>query len=303
MSFSRGCPVDKLDKITERTLLSIYDEFYKSSNETCLDVFLCGKGKTRGGTSLRDTFRERLKNEKNIRVLYPEDLFVDIFNKKKHYDMLSMEKFLANNCDVICIICEDNSPGAFVELGAFTNHSDTFEKVLVMVQRKYKSHKSFIMLGPIKYIQQRNKDNVLYYTSDMDDSYKELLKRLKSKLKLKDRSDEKDIDSIIGQYYFILMVIYFYGVISVKNLVRYVKYVVDARKIQIMDFDLLYSAALKQLYKDKMIEKNIHQNADFYSLTDKGKTKYYKTFNSLRLAQKTKKSDFIRLSILAHQYY
>lgn len=288
-----------VNKKVKKALLSIYDNFYIRSNEACLDVFLCGKGNKRGETSLRDSLRVKFKDEKNIRIIYPEDLFMDIFNKKKNYDMLSLEKFLADNCDVICIICEDNSPGAFVELGAFTNNSDTYEKVLVMVQSKYKNNKSFIMLGPIKYLEQRNKDNVLYYSTDIEGMYRKLYRRLRSKLRYKNLSRDRGMDSIIGQYYFILMLIYFFSTITVKDLLKYVKFVIEKRNVEVNDFDLLYSASLKQLYKDKMIEKS----NDNYLLTEKGKLKFYNTFRSIRLPQKTKKGDSIRLSVLSQQYY
>jgi len=295
--------VENLNRITEKTLLGIYNDFFKRSIENCLDIFLCGRGNVKGEATLRNALREKFETEKNISIMYPEDLFIDIFNRTKHYDMLYLEKFLAHNCDIICIICEDNSPGAFVELGAFTNNSDTFEKVFAMVQAKYKTHKSFIMLGPIKYIQQKNKDNVLYYSSDVEETYKELLKRFKNKLRQKDKPRDKDIDSIIGQYYFILMVVYFYKTIPVKDLIKYIKYIIDVYEFKIEDFDLLYSASLKQLYKDKMIVKNLYSSADFYSLTDKGKSKFYNTFESLDLIKKTKKGDAIRLSILSQQSY
>ncbi len=76
---------------------------------------------------------------------------MDIFNSNKGHDLLSLERVLANNCDYICIVCE--SLGSFVELGAFTNNFDTFDKVIALVQTKYKNQNSFLILEPIKYIQ------------------------------------------------------------------------------------------------------------------------------------------------------
>lgn len=45
-----------------------------------------------------------------------------MLNRKK-YDLLTLEKFLASNSDIILIVCE--SPGSFTELGAFVNNSET----------------------------------------------------------------------------------------------------------------------------------------------------------------------------------
>lgn len=42
---------------------------------------------------------------------------MDILNKDKKMDLLSLENFVAENSDIICVMPE--SPGSLVELGAF----------------------------------------------------------------------------------------------------------------------------------------------------------------------------------------
>jgi hypothetical protein len=293
-------PINKSD---QELILKIYNEFFKKSNETCLDVFLCGKGWIKGKPKpLRDELNEKFKKDKYIRILYPEDLFIEIFNKDKHYNMLRLEEFLAVNSDVICIVCED-SPGAFVELGAFTNNSDTFSKVLALVHTQHKKDRSFIMLGPIKSIIDKDKDNVLFYTSDIDETYKELSKRLRLKLKKQERTSSKDINTIIGLYYFIIMLLYFYKNIEIHELVQYVKCVANNEKITFDDFNLLYNSVLRQLYKDKLIEKTKKNELGTYCLTEKGVDKFYTMFYNLKNSKKTKQGDYISLSVLANQYY
>ncbi len=292
--------IKDLSEKTKKALLCIYKDIFKYSDESLLNIFLCGSAEE---NSARDLLRDRLKVEKSFKIIYPEDLFIDCFNRNKHYDMLSMEKFLAKNCDVICIICEDKSPGALVELGAFANHNETQDKIVALIQNKYKNHKSFIMIGPIKYIQKRNKENVIFYSSDFEDTYRKLSKLLRNKFKLKGNSTPKDVDSIIGQYYLILIIIYYFKTIPVQDLNRYLRYIVNEYSIKIDDFELLYSASLKQLYKDKVIEKIANYKADFYCLTENGKLQFERLFKALKLAGKTKKSDAIRLLILSEQSY
>ena len=64
---------------------------------------------------------------------------MEILNKDKESDLLSLEKFLADNCDIICIICE--SAGSLVELGAFTNNDATVGKVIAVIEEKRKKIK------------------------------------------------------------------------------------------------------------------------------------------------------------------
>ncbi len=60
---------------------------------------------------------------------------MEFLNRKK-YDLLALESFLADNSDLILIVCE--SPGSFAELGAFVNNESTLNKVVVLIQKKYK---------------------------------------------------------------------------------------------------------------------------------------------------------------------
>lgn len=129
-----------LDTRTKQTLIKIHDEVFVKINQYYVDVFLCG-GAGKSEEFLRDRIRDKLKVYKNLRIMYPEDLFVEQINKNKDYDLLSLERFLANNCEVICVICE--SPGSLVELGAFVNNSETFDKVVAVVEEKRKRKKFY----------------------------------------------------------------------------------------------------------------------------------------------------------------
>ena len=62
----------------------IYEKIYKQFNTGVIDVFLCG------GTdkiSIRNTLRLYLLKNKGRRVLYPEDLFLELLNINKEYNL------------------------------------------------------------------------------------------------------------------------------------------------------------------------------------------------------------------------
>ena len=108
----------------------IYNEIFCNIQHGNIDLFLCGAASTKEKTSYRDIIRGKLEDNANLSILYPEDMFMEMLNRKK-YDLLTLEKFLASNSDIILIVCE--SPGSFTELGAFVNNSETLEKVVVLL--------------------------------------------------------------------------------------------------------------------------------------------------------------------------
>lgn len=151
----------KIDFDTTKILEKIYTDIFYGFKEQYIIVFLCGGASTKTNKYIRDKIRVLLENEKRryswllpIKVFYPEDLLIEVLNKTKDADLLSYEQFLANNSHIIAIICE--SPGSLVELGAFTNNEYTVNKVIAAVEKKKAKYKSFIMLGPIKYLKKKN---------------------------------------------------------------------------------------------------------------------------------------------------
>lgn len=63
--------------------------------------------------------------------------------------MLTFEEFLAEVSDAIILFAE--SPGSFCELGAFSSAEKIFnEKLMIVIDKKYKNQKSFLLTGPTK---------------------------------------------------------------------------------------------------------------------------------------------------------
>lgn len=275
----------------------IYDDVFSNIKKGNIDVFLCGAASTKKKTSYRDLLRNELKKAKRVSILYPEDLFMELLNRKK-YDLLTLERLLATNSDYIVIVCE--SPGSFTELGAFVNNSETVDKVIVLLQTKYKNAKSFIRQGPVEYVRSKEKSRVIYYNADILEASEKIKKILynKNNSGKKQKDSFKDLNIISGQYNFVLLLLYFYKTLTVKKLVSYIKSVYEAKEFDMSDFDMIYTAAIRRLFKEGLIKKYNSDNDTGYMLTDKGYDSAMALLSYVELKGKTKIFDRIRMKIL-----
>lgn len=285
----------------------IYENIFLHIQHRNIDLFLCGGASTKTHLSNRDQLRKRLEKNKKLSIFYPEDMFMELLSRKK-YDLFTLESFLAENSDLIMIVCE--SPGSFTELGAFTSNDKTLNKLVVLIQKKYKNDKSFIMQGPIRYIETHNKRNVIYFNNDLDDMEKEVDRYLSSKYWFYGNKKyarkyvgyTKEIDLISGQFYFILLLLYFFNRIETKEMSETIRYIYFDRNFQDSQFEIIYTAALKRLYKEGMLIKSIKNSLNFYNLTKKG---YYAVKDLLKdviINDRDKLINGIRLNIISAQY-
>ncbi len=296
------------DLIITKYLDDIYTKIFRCIEEQYIIVFLCGGASTKQKKSLRDKIRILLEKDKSgkskyskqlpVKVFYPEDLLMDVLNITKNADLLSYEQFLASNSHVIAIICE--SSGSLVELGAFTNNKYTVNKVIAAVDKKRTKDKSFIMLGPIKYLKKKNRLNVVTYTSDEDKLARDLLKSIRWKYSITDNNRRIRLNTIVGMHYFIQLLLYFFKRINSRTLVEMIRAVVQDKKIEMTDFDVLFSAALKLLFYDGQIIKTTGQKYAVYELTHKG----YRTIKEI-IAYCTSRDicDSIRIGIMYFDFY
>lgn len=285
----------------------IYEEIFLNIQHSNIDLFLCGGASNKSYVSNRDQLRKRLEKNNKLSIFYPEDMFMELLSRKK-YDLFTLENFLAENSDIIMIVCE--SPGAFTELGAFTSNDKILDKLVVLIQKKFKNDKSFIMQGPVRYIESQHKSNVIYFNNDMDDMEKEIEGYLDSKYWFYGNKKyarrygyyTKGIDLISGQFYFILLLLYFFNRIEIKKMNEAIKEIYYERKFESSRFEVIYTAALKRLYKEGMLVKEIEKGLYFYKLTQKG---YYSVKNLLKdvmINNRNRMINGIRLNIITAQY-
>lgn len=283
---------------SEEIALRIYKELFCHTCDTSIDIFLCGGAKTKSKVN-RDTVRRNLEKYGFLfNIFYPEDLFIELLNKKE-YDLLSLEKYLAENSDYIVIVCE--SMGSAAELGAFINNSETISKVVVLQDLKFKNIKSFISEGPIKYLKKKHKNHVLYYKNDS----KKIASQLKKVLKKEKGCGEKnkcfkDIDCISGQCNYILFLLYLFDSIERTALLSYIE---NVNKIKDSDLSRLYQSSLNRLFNTGLIQTN-NENRKHLELTKKGIEKVeYMIENNLLISYRKEILNDIRIKIMYNKYY
>ena len=186
-------------------------------------------------------------------------------------------------------------------LGAFTNNEYTVDKVIAAVDKKLAKHKSFIMLGPIKYLKKKNKLNVIEYGQDEEDFARRLSKDVREKNKSSGNKNTMiDLTTIVGMHYFIQLILYFFKSLNSKELVEIVGYISEKEKIVYDDFKVLFNASLKLLFQDKKIVKNIGEQYSSYKLTDIG-------FETMQLmindCTKAGLCDRIRVELMHYEFY
>lgn len=286
---------------SEEIALRIYKELFCHTCDTSIDIFLCGGAKTKSKVN-RDTVRRNLEKYGFLfNIFYPEDLFIELLNKKE-YDLLSLEKYLAENSDYIVIVCE--SMGSAAELGAFVtfvNNVETISKVIVLQDLKFKNIKSFISEGPIKYLKKKYKNHVLYYKNDS----KKIASQLKNVLKKeKGCSDTnkcfKDIDCISGQCNYILFLLYLFDSIERTALLSYID---NVDKIKDSELSKLYQSSLNRLFNIGLVKTNI-ENKKNLELTKKGIEKVeYMIENNLLISNRKEILNDIRIKIMYNKFY
>lgn len=283
----------------------IYHNVYCKISEQYIVVFLCGGASNSRRKSLRDKVRTLLENEKKtlwykpFKIFYPEDLLIEVLNKTKEADLLSYEQFLANNSHVIVIICE--SAGSLVELGAFTNNEYTVDKVIAAVDKGRVKDKSFIMLGPIKYLKKKNKLNVVVYGKDEVEFAQILSKNIREKNRENGNKEYMiNLTTIVGMHYFIQLLLYFFKTLDSKELVESIEYIARQEEIEFNDFKVLFNAALKLLFQDKKIIKLTEDKYSSYKLTHVG---YCSMKNMIMDCTKAGLCDSIRVKLMHNEFY
>lgn len=281
----------------------IYDSIFKKIRYQQYDIFLCGGASWKDHQSYRDQIRDELSKvfPESMNILYPEDLFMDMLNRKD-YDLLTMEKVLAQNCDVIVIIPE--SPGSFAELGAFVNNEETVKKVLILQHQKYKRQRSFITQGPVSYMASRYKYSVIYFGNDVKKVVRTVNVVIQSRFTYSSlngsRVPFKDTDKLTGLVYYEILMLYFYERVDVDtlwNLMRQSYNDVARVKNKTVE-EVLVRGSFTFLYKHGYIRKQSGQ----YELTNAGVARANSILGMLRYdSMNAREMNGLRLQILRDQ--
>jgi hypothetical protein len=158
--------IKPMDESIVEFVKSVKIESCRVSNTPHL-VFLCGgktiKSNTHGTRSARDYFYHYIKKERPdifSRIRLAEDIN-DWFDEATFIDLLELESYLADTCDLTILFVE--SPGSIAELGAFAAIDLLCARTLAILNSKYDSTRTFISDGPVRRIRKRDNDLVRYY--------------------------------------------------------------------------------------------------------------------------------------------
>lgn len=109
-------------------------------------IFLCGGASSVVRPFLRSYFGA---HHPDWLVFYADDVW-DHVEAIGTFNALDMERELAALADVVVIVVE--SPGTFAELGAFAMQDDLRDKLVVILDEKYETDRSFINTGPVRWV-------------------------------------------------------------------------------------------------------------------------------------------------------
>jgi hypothetical protein len=276
--------------------IKIKDDFYRPVNEYKSTIFLCGadlKQKEKFRYQIAGLLMNDWRNSFYYDVIFPEDIFDDLLYSSKRQDLLSLENMLADSVDVIVIIPE--SPGSFAELGAFANDAKLREKIICIIDSKFKKDKSFINEGPVKLVRKNNKEGVIFIDpDDIKNSVEKLISVIK---KFKKKSSKKlDKISLLQLENYILPSIFLLEPVTKEILQDLTAYATEDGKNS-------YQAtvtALTALTKKRKIE----MSNEGYRLTSAGLDSFFnlkKTSSSVKSIDETIALDNLRLEILNYK--
>ena len=275
----------------------IRDDIYRPAYSFKTTIFLCGADISQKDM-MRYTIAEALKSRRlywyYFDIVYPEDIFDELLFGSRSSDLLSLEGLLADSVDAIVLIPE--SPGSFAELGAFANDEKLRQKLICIIDKKYKKDKSFINQGPLKLVKQANRNGIIYVDpNNIENEIDRLIVALKKVKKVS--SKKSDRISLLQLDNFLLPSIYLLEPVSKETLVTIVSSATD----DTINSYQTTTTALTILTKKRQIELTING----YKLTKLGIENFLsfrKTRSRIKKQDETIEIDNLRLEILNLKY-
>jgi hypothetical protein len=183
----------------------------ESQNINEISIFLCGgsgKEEEKFRRKVGEKISSKLSNYK-YSVYYPEDMFIELILGYQKQDLLTLENLLADSASAVVILLQ--SPGTFTELGAFTNYKKLSNKLIVIIDPRFARRRSFINLGPIRFLKAKTKSKVLFIPMD-NSNFNKLVERITetSRDVAKHSLPIRDLTNPIFAYKFYLALVYIF---------------------------------------------------------------------------------------------
>jgi hypothetical protein len=183
----------------------------ESQNTNEISIFLCGgsgKEEEKFRRKVGEKISSKLSNYK-YSVYYPEDMFIELILGYQKQDLLTLENLLADSASAVVILLQ--SPGTFTELGAFTNYKKLSNKLIVIIDPRFERRRSFINLGPIRFLKDKTKSKVLFMPMD-NSNFNKLIEQITDTARdmAKHSLPIRDLTNPIFAYKFYLALIYIF---------------------------------------------------------------------------------------------
>lgn len=284
-TFSRLQLIDIANVIKERIYAPIF-----AKKRT---IFLCGadiKDKTKGRFKMACLLND---NQSRIQyeLLYPESLFDDLLAGQGQHSLLALENILANSVDAIVLLPE--SPGSFAELGAFSSNPQLVNKLICVVNQRYKNKRSFLNYGPNRLIKSSVSGKVINLDYDKlsnpEDKAKTFRMISDSITKIQKLNPvKKNVTNILEAENFILPCIYLIENLDLDSLRILLKIATEQDDVM---SDIATRSALTKLQSKRMIMKT----TTGYDMTKSGALYVRLKFVGHRL-------DLVRIELMNFQY-
>lgn len=271
----------KLKNYEDDILKTLYNVSFNKLPPQSTTVFLIGPSLKNKEKNIREKVRKELSRKVSYfsgnEVYYPEYLFDELMQGRKKFNLLDLENMLANSVHAVVILLK--SEGAIAELGAFANNKKLSKKLLVVVDKKYRNKKSFIILGPVRHIMEQDKRRVIFFDYEKGDP-QELCDKLRWEIRFVARNQiiDKTINNPLALQNFIFILLFVAGPLSKEKLMDILKISqkYEADNEESLDSERenkLISTVIKILLKNKFVQIQKNEYLIEYLLTDFGKRK------------------------------
>ena len=248
-------------KIAEKIKSQFLDES-QMLNE--ISIFLCGSSGTEESKFRREIGKKisRTVSKYKYFVYYPEDMFIELILGHQKKDLLTLESLLADSVNAVVILLQ--SPGTFTELGAFTNYKKLSGKLIVIIDPRFARARSFINLGPVRFLKAKTKSKVLFVPMDSSNLYK-LVKQIADAARdvAKHSSPIRNLSNPISAYTFYLALIYVFEPIP-KNAIFTI-----SRTLSTNEEKIVVTAA-ETVINGLINERRVFLSSENLSTTSKG---------------------------------
>lgn len=244
----------------QKLALKIRHDIFEPSFEYTKRIFLCGAD-PKNPYSMRGLIADAIISHYYsyyYQIIYPEDVFDDLLYDKQSPNLLFLENLLVENVHSVVIIPE--SPGSYTELGAFANNDALRQKIVCLIDKKYKNEKSFINLGPIRLIKKEHPGRVIFFDPNNLAGLGAQLRSIVSSIK--DPFGSKSDLNLFQMPNFLLPAIYLLEPVDRATLIKLVGYAANDKK----NAKTFTVTSLTSLEKKKFIELRDSK----YSLTRLG---------------------------------